>query len=59
MSAPAPAADRLPVYACIKTHVGEAELFAGWPREGRVLEVAAGSGAFARRLLELAAGTPA
>ena len=41
------------MYACIKTHVRAAELFAGWPREGRVLEVAAGSGAFARRLLEL------
>jgi 2-polyprenyl-3-methyl-5-hydroxy-6-metoxy-1,4-benzoquinol methylase len=53
VSAPAPATDRLPVYACIKTHVRAAELFAGWPREGRVLEVAAGSGAFARRLLEL------
>ena len=46
-------AERLPVYACIKTHERAAELFAGWPREGRVLEVAAGSGAFAQRLVQL------
>jgi len=46
------AAERLPVYACIKTHVRAAQIFSEWPR-GRVLEMAAGSGAFARRLLEL------
>ena len=46
-------AERLPVYACIKTHERAAELFASWPRDGRVLDLAAGSGAFARRLLEL------
>jgi len=28
--APAPAAERLPVYACTKTHVRAAELFADW-----------------------------
>jgi 2-polyprenyl-3-methyl-5-hydroxy-6-metoxy-1,4-benzoquinol methylase len=44
---------RLPVYACIKTHERAAELFASWPRLGPVLDVAAGSGAFARRLLGL------
>lgn len=43
----------LPVYACHKTHVRAAELFADWPREGRVLEMAAGSGAFAKRLVAL------
>jgi 2-polyprenyl-3-methyl-5-hydroxy-6-metoxy-1,4-benzoquinol methylase len=47
------AADRLPVYACIKTHHRAEALFARWPREGRVLEVAAGSGAFAQRLVAL------
>ncbi len=47
------APERLPVYACLKTHERAAELFGGWPREGRVLEVAAGSGAFAMRLVEL------
>jgi len=40
----------LPVYACLRTHDRALELFQGWPREGRVLEVAAGSGAFAARL---------
>jgi 2-polyprenyl-3-methyl-5-hydroxy-6-metoxy-1,4-benzoquinol methylase len=50
-TAPPPAA-RLPVYACIKTHLRAAEIFSGWPR-GRVLEMAAGSGAFASRLLDL------
>lgn len=49
----ASAPDRLPVYACIRTHVRAAELFAGWSRDGRVLEVAAGSGAFAKRLAAL------
>lgn len=44
---------RLPVYACHRTHERAAELLAGWPREGRVLELAAGSGAFAQRLVEL------
>src|SRR5688500_11665971 len=44
------AVDPLPVYACLKTHEKAAELFGGWPREGRVLELAAGSGAFAMRL---------
>jgi 2-polyprenyl-3-methyl-5-hydroxy-6-metoxy-1,4-benzoquinol methylase len=44
---------RLPVYACIKTHERAAELFASWPRDGRVLDLAAGSGAFAGRLLQL------
>jgi len=56
VSAPSTAAavaERLPVYACIKTHERAAELFASWPRDGRVLDVAAGSGAFARRLLQL------
>jgi 2-polyprenyl-3-methyl-5-hydroxy-6-metoxy-1,4-benzoquinol methylase len=48
-----PAGARLPVYACIRTHERAAELFAGWPRRGRVLEIAAGSGAFARRLRDL------
>jgi ubiquinone/menaquinone biosynthesis C-methylase UbiE len=45
--------EHLPVYACHKTHLRAAEIFDGWPREGRVLEMAAGSGAFARRLVEL------
>jgi 2-polyprenyl-3-methyl-5-hydroxy-6-metoxy-1,4-benzoquinol methylase len=45
--------ERLPVYACHKTHERALELFADWPRQGRVLETAAGSGAFARRLVEL------
>jgi 2-polyprenyl-3-methyl-5-hydroxy-6-metoxy-1,4-benzoquinol methylase len=49
----APPSERLPVYACHKTHDRAAKLFAGWPRSGRVLEMAAGSGAFARRLVEL------
>jgi 2-polyprenyl-3-methyl-5-hydroxy-6-metoxy-1,4-benzoquinol methylase len=44
---------RLPVYACIKTHERAAELFASWSKPGPVLDVAAGSGAFARRLLDL------
>jgi 2-polyprenyl-3-methyl-5-hydroxy-6-metoxy-1,4-benzoquinol methylase len=44
---------RLPVYACHKTHERAAMIFDGWPRQGRVLEMAAGSGAFARRLVEL------
>jgi 2-polyprenyl-3-methyl-5-hydroxy-6-metoxy-1,4-benzoquinol methylase len=48
-----PSAEQLPVYACARTHARAAELFARWPRGGRVLDVAAGSGAFARRLLEL------
>lgn len=48
-----PEAGPLPVYACIKTHLRAAELFAGWPRGGLVLDLAAGSGAFAQRLLEL------
>jgi 2-polyprenyl-3-methyl-5-hydroxy-6-metoxy-1,4-benzoquinol methylase len=55
-SAPVPGSaqdERLPVYACHKTHERALELFAGWPRTGRVLETAAGSGAFAKRLLEL------
>jgi 2-polyprenyl-3-methyl-5-hydroxy-6-metoxy-1,4-benzoquinol methylase len=47
------APDRLPVYACIKTHVEAARLFAGWPRDGAVLDLAAGSGAFAERLVSL------
>ena len=47
------AADRLPVYACIKTHERAAEIFAGWSREGHVLDLAAGSGAFVKRLLDL------
>jgi 2-polyprenyl-3-methyl-5-hydroxy-6-metoxy-1,4-benzoquinol methylase len=51
--APAPAAERLPVHACIRTHEEAARIFARWPRDGRVLEVAAGSGAFARRLVGL------
>ncbi|MEP6572222.1 MAG: methyltransferase domain-containing protein [Gemmatimonadota bacterium] len=51
-STSSPQAADLPVYACIKTHVRAAELFAGWPR-GRVLEIAAGSGAFAHRLVEM------
>lgn len=46
-------AERLPVYACHKTHLRAAKIFDGWPRGGRVLEMAAGSGAFARRLAEL------
>jgi 2-polyprenyl-3-methyl-5-hydroxy-6-metoxy-1,4-benzoquinol methylase len=50
---PAPAGERLPVYACHKTHDRAAEIFAGWPRTGPVLEMAAGSGSFARRLVEL------
>jgi 2-polyprenyl-3-methyl-5-hydroxy-6-metoxy-1,4-benzoquinol methylase len=45
--------ERLPVYACHKTHDRAAELFAPWPRAGRVLDMAAGSGAFARRLHQL------
>jgi 2-polyprenyl-3-methyl-5-hydroxy-6-metoxy-1,4-benzoquinol methylase len=49
----AAAPGRLPVYACIKTHERAAELFASWPRNGGVLDLAAGSGAFARRLLQL------
>jgi 2-polyprenyl-3-methyl-5-hydroxy-6-metoxy-1,4-benzoquinol methylase len=40
----------LPVYACIKTHDKATEIFAGWGRRGLVLDVAAGSGAFALRL---------
>jgi 2-polyprenyl-3-methyl-5-hydroxy-6-metoxy-1,4-benzoquinol methylase len=51
LTSPTPAAE-LPVYACIKTHVRAAELFEAWPR-GRVLEIAAGSGAFARRLVDM------
>jgi 2-polyprenyl-3-methyl-5-hydroxy-6-metoxy-1,4-benzoquinol methylase len=51
--ATAAAPDRLPVYACIKTHEAASRIFDRWPREGRVLEVAAGSGAFARRLVNL------
>ena len=47
------AGERLPIYACHKTHERAARIFAGWPRQGRVLEMAAGSGAFARRLVEL------
>jgi 2-polyprenyl-3-methyl-5-hydroxy-6-metoxy-1,4-benzoquinol methylase len=43
---------RLPVWACIRTHLKAARMFERWPR-GRVLEVAAGSGAFARRLLDM------
>jgi 2-polyprenyl-3-methyl-5-hydroxy-6-metoxy-1,4-benzoquinol methylase len=50
---PPPVSERLPVYACHKTHARAAEIFAGWPRTGRVLEMAAGSGSFARRLVEL------
>jgi 2-polyprenyl-3-methyl-5-hydroxy-6-metoxy-1,4-benzoquinol methylase len=50
---PAQLSDRLPVYACHKTHDRAARIFDGWPRAGRVLEMAAGSGAFARRLAEL------
>jgi 2-polyprenyl-3-methyl-5-hydroxy-6-metoxy-1,4-benzoquinol methylase len=42
----------LPVYACHKTHLQAARIFEGWPR-GKVLEMAAGSGAFAVRLLQL------
>jgi 2-polyprenyl-3-methyl-5-hydroxy-6-metoxy-1,4-benzoquinol methylase len=55
MSIPSTAAtaERLPVYACIKTHDRAAELFASWSREGHVLDIAAGSGAFARRLVQL------
>jgi 2-polyprenyl-3-methyl-5-hydroxy-6-metoxy-1,4-benzoquinol methylase len=52
-SAPPSPTERLPVYACVKTHEQAARIFAQWPREGRVLEVAAGSGAFARRLVGL------
>lgn len=48
----APPAERLPVYACLKTHVRAAQIFASLPR-GRVLEMAAGSGAFAQRLASL------
>lgn len=48
-----PEHERLPVYACHKTHERAATIVAGWPRSGRILEMAAGSGAFARRLLEL------
>lgn len=52
--APAPGAvERLPVYACIKTHEKATRVFEAWPREGRVLDVAAGSGAFAHRLVGL------
>src|SRR5918994_84000 len=56
VSSPTPAppiTDRLPVYACHKTHDRAVKIFAGWPRPGRVLDMAAGSGAFARRLAEL------
>ncbi|MBA3521800.1 MAG: class I SAM-dependent methyltransferase [Gemmatimonadales bacterium] len=53
MTTASPPAERLPVYACAKTHARAAQLFGGWPREGRVLELAAGSGAFAQRLAEL------
>jgi 2-polyprenyl-3-methyl-5-hydroxy-6-metoxy-1,4-benzoquinol methylase len=55
LSSPASAAEteRLPVYACHKTHDRAAQIFSGWPRGGRVLDMAAGSGAFARRLLDL------
>lgn len=49
----APAPEKLPVYACIKTHEKAAEVFARWARSGPVLELAAGSGAFARRLMDL------
>lgn len=52
LSSAARPGERLPVYACIKTHSRAAEIFARWPR-GRVLEMAAGSGAFAHRLVEL------
>jgi 2-polyprenyl-3-methyl-5-hydroxy-6-metoxy-1,4-benzoquinol methylase len=51
--APSETAERLPVYACHKTHDRAAEIFAAWPRTGRVLDMAAGSGAFARRLFQL------
>jgi 2-polyprenyl-3-methyl-5-hydroxy-6-metoxy-1,4-benzoquinol methylase len=44
--------ERLPVYACHKTHQKAARIFESWPR-GRVLETATGSGAFAQRLLQL------
>jgi 2-polyprenyl-3-methyl-5-hydroxy-6-metoxy-1,4-benzoquinol methylase len=52
-ASPASSAERLPVYACPKTHIRAAAIFDGWAREGRVLEMAAGSGSFARRLAEL------
>ena len=45
--------ERLPVYACHKTHDRAEKIFAAWPRTGRVLDMAAGSGAFARRIREL------
>jgi 2-polyprenyl-3-methyl-5-hydroxy-6-metoxy-1,4-benzoquinol methylase len=45
--------ERLPVYACHKTHERALQLFGNWSRQGRVLETAAGSGAFAKRLVEL------
>lgn len=45
--------DSLPVYACVRTHQRAEDLFRAWGRAGRVLEVAAGSGAFTRRLLQL------
>jgi 2-polyprenyl-3-methyl-5-hydroxy-6-metoxy-1,4-benzoquinol methylase len=45
--------EQLPVYACLKTHVRAAEIFAEWPKGLQVLDLAAGSGAFAKRLLEL------
>jgi 2-polyprenyl-3-methyl-5-hydroxy-6-metoxy-1,4-benzoquinol methylase len=44
--------EALPIYACIRTHVRAAEMFAGLPR-GKVLDMAAGSGAFVQRLLDL------
>lgn len=50
---PSPPVEHLPVYACHRTHDRAAKLFAAWPRAGRVLDMAAGSGAFARRLLEM------
>lgn len=46
-------AERLPVYACHKTHDRALQIFSGWPRNLRVLDMAAGSGAFARRVQEL------
>jgi 2-polyprenyl-3-methyl-5-hydroxy-6-metoxy-1,4-benzoquinol methylase len=52
-SAKARPGERLPVYACHKTHLRAATIFSAWPREGAVLDMAAGSGAFARRLVEL------
>lgn len=53
MTTGTPTERALPVYACVKTHDRAEALFRGFGGRGRVLEVAAGSGAFARRLARL------